>query len=63
MYVWWGTNEYNFEKLPNPPSFAPTLCAGCQRRLVLPEGGYSIWKGEHWCEECARRVGPRAKSR
>jgi len=21
MYVWYGTNEYNFEKLLNPPSF------------------------------------------
>src|SRR3990172_1895602 len=24
IYVWYGTNEYNFEKLKNPPSFEPT---------------------------------------
>jgi hypothetical protein len=23
MYVWYGTNEYNFEKLRNPPKFKP----------------------------------------
>ena len=22
--VWYGTNEYNFEKLPDPPSYEPT---------------------------------------
>src|SRR3989344_5424360 len=24
MYVWYGMNEYNFEKLSNPPAFEPT---------------------------------------
>jgi len=53
MYVWYGTNEYNFEKLPNPPAFDPTLCAGCGERIVLGDGGYTIKPdGTHWCDEC-----------
>jgi len=26
MYVYYGTNEYNFEKLENPPDYEPTKC-------------------------------------
>jgi hypothetical protein len=52
MYVWYGTNEYNFETLPNPPSFKPTLCSRCQRRIVLGEGGY-VWSGgKYICARC-----------
>ena len=29
MYVYYGTNEYNFEKLDNPPAYLPTKCARC----------------------------------
>jgi hypothetical protein len=52
MYVWYGLNEYNFEKLPNPPSFEPTLCAGCHRVICLPEGGYSAFKSLYACKKC-----------
>lgn len=52
MYAWFVTNEYNFEKLDDPPPFEPTLCAGCGKRIVLPEGGYTLSKGKHWCEAC-----------
>ena len=34
MYVWYGTNEHNFEKLENPPAYEPTHCGGCGR--VIP---------------------------
>jgi hypothetical protein len=27
MYVWHGTNEYNFEKLENPPDYEPRCVA------------------------------------
>jgi hypothetical protein len=27
VYLWYGTNEYNFEKLPNPPAYEPTKCS------------------------------------
>jgi len=52
MYVWYGTNEYNDEKLPDPPAFKPTLCAKCKKRIVLPEGGFTMSKGEYVCGKC-----------
>jgi hypothetical protein len=53
MYVWYGTNEYNFEKLEKPPSFKPTLCASCQSRIKLGEGGYMIKPGgDYLCDSC-----------
>lgn len=55
MYVWYGTNEYNFEKLEHPPSFSPTLCSICRQRIVLSEDCYTQHKDEYWCEECAAK--------
>ena len=52
MYVWYGTNEYNNEKLPDPPAFSPTLCAKCRKRIVLPEGGYTMKAGKYLCNKC-----------
>lgn len=52
MYVWYGTNEYNFEKLENPPSYEPTRCSKCGTVIVLSEGGYSSRGNEYWCEKC-----------
>src|SRR6266508_5426345 len=34
MYAWYATNPFNFEKLKDPPAFAPTLCDGCGKRIV-----------------------------
>ncbi len=53
MFVWYGTNEYNFELLERIPAFQATHCAGCGKRLVLPNGGYSFAAGEYWCEACS----------
>ena len=55
MYVYYGTNEYNFEKLANPPSFEPTHCAGCGTVIHLAEDGYSMKGGEYFCMECGMR--------
>jgi hypothetical protein len=52
MYVWYGTNEYNFEKLPNPPAYEPTHCSECGAVIVLGEGGYSQHGGEYRCQRC-----------
>ena len=52
MYAWYGTNEYNFEVLPNPPEFSPTHCSKCGKRIVLPDGGYSTLCGVYRCDEC-----------
>lgn len=52
MYVWYGTNEYNYEKLENPPKFEPTYCAGCEKVICLPDGGFTSLKDIYVCEEC-----------
>ncbi len=52
MYVYYGTNEYNFEKLPNPPEFKPTHCATCGAVIKLSEGGYSCGPKGYQCDRC-----------
>ena len=53
MYVYYGTNEYNFTMLANPPSFEPTLCSRCGRRIVLGDGGYTRRGNGYTCMDCA----------
>lgn len=60
LYAWYVTNEYNFEKLENPPPFEPTLCDGCGKRIVLSEGGYTVSNGKHFCDAC--ELPPRGRS-
>ena len=55
MYVHYGTNEYNFEKLENPPTYEPTKCARCGQVIVLGEGGYSQSGKEYACGECTAK--------
>lgn len=52
MCVWYGANEYNFKKMSNPPSFEPTYCSKCGKRIILPDGGYSSLYGVYRCEDC-----------
>lgn len=52
MYVYYGTNEYNFEKLENPPEYEPTKCSQCGAVIVLSEGGYSMKRGGYFCARC-----------
>lgn len=55
MYVYYGTNEYSFEKLPNPPAYEPTKCVDCGRVIVLGTDGYTTRGDEIWCERCAAK--------
>lgn len=55
MYVWYGTNEYNFEVLANPPSYEPTRCTGCGKVIRLASEGYSRGKDGYQCEPCTLR--------
>ena len=52
MYVWYGTNEFNFEKLANPPKYKPTKCAKCRTIINLGEDGYCQVQGQYLCEKC-----------
>jgi hypothetical protein len=55
IYADFGTNEYNFEKLKNPPSYEPTKCSICNEIIVLNEGGYSLRGKEYFCAECTEK--------
>ena len=55
IYVWYGTNEYNFEKLTNPPAYEPTKCALCGNIISLGEDGYSRLGKQYFCEECSHK--------
>ena len=48
----YGTNEFNFEKLPNPPTFKPTKCAHCKRRINLGTYGYTKKGKVYFCQRC-----------
>ena len=52
MYVYLGTNEYNFEKLENPPRYVPTLCKKCGDAIRLGEDAYTMSGGTYFCERC-----------
>jgi len=52
MYVYYGTNEYNFETLPNPPAHEPTRSAKCGKAIELAEGGYSRERDGYTCMNC-----------
>jgi hypothetical protein len=61
-YVWYGTNEYNFEKLPDPPAYEPTKCAQCATVIVLSEDEYSKLGKDYFCSDCTeKRLMQRAK--
>ena len=55
IYVNYGTNGSNFEKLEDPPSYEPTQCATCGAVIKLSEDGYSQRGGEYWCEPCSEK--------
>jgi hypothetical protein len=52
MYVWYGTNEYNFEKLKNPPPSEPPHCDRCGTVIKLGTDGYSIGPCGRLSERC-----------
>lgn len=54
IYVWYGTNEYNFEKLTNPPEYKPTRCAKCKEIINLGKDGYCQTGKDYICLKCER---------
>jgi len=55
IYVYYGTNEYNFEKLENPPAFEPTHCAQCGTVINLGYDGYLQSGPKYYCESCGNK--------
>ncbi len=58
LYVYYGTNEYNFEKLADPPAFEPTRCARCGAVIKLGQSSYSRKGDEYFCGDCTAREFP-----
>lgn len=52
MYVYYGMNKYNFDKLESPPAYEPTHCVGCGRVIVLGRDGYCTDPRGYCCEDC-----------
>ena len=52
-YVLYGTNEYNFRKLDNPPAFDPIRCAKCSKVINLGSDGWSLTGGKYFCQDCS----------
>jgi hypothetical protein len=53
MYVYYGTNKYNFEALKNPPAFEPTHCSKCGAVISFSRDAYTRSAGEFWCALCS----------
>jgi hypothetical protein len=56
MYVWYGTNEYNFVKLENPLAYKPTRCKQCNAVIRLGEDGYTRSHEGYFCERCSDNI-------
>ena len=52
IYVYYGTNEYNYEGLENPPEYEPTRCAKCNTVISLSEDRFSMSSEGYFCEGC-----------
>ena len=61
MYGYYGTNEFNFERLDKVPEFEPKRCAECNAIIRLAEGGYSMSGGGYYCPECTTKRIPWAR--
>ena len=53
MYVYYGTNEYNFETLEKPPKYKPTKCRTCGKIIPLGDGGYVQSSEGYFCMKCS----------
>ena len=51
-YVYFGSNEFNFVKLENPPEFEPIRCSKCQSVIDIGNDGYSMGKDGYTCMKC-----------
>ena len=55
MVSYYGTNDYNFVKLENPPRYEPTHCADCRKIIRLARESYMRDGDKYLCARCARK--------
>ncbi len=58
LFVEYGTNEYNFEKLETPPSFEPTHCRRCGVPVRLAHDSYTMSGEDVVCPACGEAERP-----
>lgn len=56
MYVWYGTNKHNWEKLENPPKFEPKKCAGCNEPISLTRDPVLTSGDDYFCIGCVDKA-------
>jgi hypothetical protein len=56
MYVYYGTNEYNYERLLDIPSYEPTRCARCSEVISLSLDAYTVGKEGYLCVPCFEQM-------
>lgn len=52
IYVWYGTNQFNFEKLKIIPAYTSKKCIKCQRIIHLAVEPYTVLEGKYTCFHC-----------
>jgi len=55
MYAWYGTNEYNFDKLENPPAYEPTKCVRCGGIIKLAQDTCTVTGDGYLCQACTAK--------
>jgi hypothetical protein len=61
-YVYFGTNEYNFEKLKNPPKFKRRKCTICGGEIDKSLGGWSVLGEKIYCFKCTDNMHPELRN-
>lgn len=52
LYAYYGTTDYNFEKLTNPPAYQPAHFSGCNKVIKLASDAYTESKDGTYCLNC-----------
>ena len=56
IYDWYGSNEYNFDKLDELLPFVPIRCGKCQGMIFQSQEGYAaLPDGTYRCDRCSPR--------
>ena len=52
MVAWYGTNEFNFEKLKDVPKFKPKHYEDCKKEIYISKENHIVLGGKVWCSKC-----------
>jgi hypothetical protein len=58
LYLYYGTNKYNFEPLEETPAYEATHCSQCGRVIILGQGSYARTDIGFLCDRCMAKAFP-----